>query len=157
MPVAHLLNSFREDIEQAQRLLELLESEHHALCHNDLPVLESLLNDKTQLLNQLDLQRQQRSERMRALGLSADRASLESLAGRSADGEALLQASSELSDLLDQCQAANQRNGRLIQYGQTNVESLLLVVRGKNDAAGLYNRLGQSAASIARQRPLSQA
>ena len=157
MPASSLLTSFREDIEQAQRLLELLESEHHALCHSDLPVLESLLGEKTTLLDRLDQQRRQRSERMRALGLSADRAGLESLAARGADGEALLQAADELSDLLNQCQTLNQRNGRLIQYGQTNVEGLLLVVRGKNDTAGLYNRLGQSAASIARQRPLSQA
>lgn len=157
MPVAHLMNSFRADIEQAQRLLELLESEHQALCHVDLAVLESLLDEKTRLLDELDQQRRQRSELLRAHGLSADRAGLEALATRSADGEELLQAASELSELLDQSQLLNQRNGQLIQYGQTNVEGLLLVVRGKNDAAGLYNRLGQSAASIARQRPLSQA
>ena len=157
MPVAELLNSFREEIEQAQRLLELLESEHHALCQCELAVLESLLGEKTQLLDELDRQRRQRSELLHASGLSADRAGLENLAARSADGEALLQAATELADLLDGCQGLNQRNGRLIQNGQTNVEGLLMVVRGKNDAAGLYNRLGQSAASIARQRPLSQA
>ncbi|KHL70674.1 MULTISPECIES: flagella synthesis protein FlgN [Pseudomonas] len=157
MPVAQLLNSFRADIEQAQRLLELLESEHHALCHCELAVLESLLGDKTRLLDELDRQRHQRSDLLRASGLSADRAGLETLAARSSDGEALLEAATQLAELLDSCQGLNQRNGRLIQNGQTNVEGLLMVVRGKNDAAGLYNRLGQSAASIARQRPLSQA
>ena len=157
MPVIQLLDSFRHDIEQAQRLLELLDNEHHALCHIELDVLERLLGEKTQLLDGLDRQRQQRSELLRAAGLSADRASLESLAPRVAQGEELLQAATELADLLDRCQQLNQRNGRLIQNGQTNVEGLLMVVRGKNEAAGLYNRLGQSAASIARQRPLSQA
>ena len=157
MPVTQLLNSFRDDIEQAQRLLELLESEHHALCHIELTVLEGLLGEKTQLLDALDRQRHQRSELLRANALSADRTGLESLAARVAEGGDLLEAASELADLLDRCQQLNQRNGRLIQNGQTNVEGLLMVVRGKNDAAGLYNRLGQSAASIARQRPLSQA
>lgn len=157
MPVTHLLNSFRDDIERAQRLLELLESEHHALCHIELTVLEGLLSEKTQLLDDLDRQRAQRTDMLRAQGASADRAGLEALASGNADGEAMLEAASTLATLLDDCQQLNQRNGRLIQNGQTNVEGLLMVVRGKNDAAGLYNRLGQSAATIARQRPLSQA
>lgn len=157
MPVAHLLNSFREGIEQAQRLLEVLESEHQALCHCDLPALERLLDEKSQLLEVLETQRHQRSELLRARGLSADRAGLESLAADIDEGPLLLEQADALNELLERLQEQNQRNGRLIQYGQTNVEGLLMVVRGKNDAAGLYNRLGQSAASIARQRPLSQA
>lgn len=157
MPVATLVLQFHDDIASAQRLLALLEREYQALSHCELTVLEELLEEKRQLLAVLDQHRQQRSEQLRKLQLTADRDGLHSLAQHSPQGAELLNGSDTLSELLEHCQAANQRNGRLIQHGQSSVEGMLMIVRGKNDAAGLYNRRGQSAGTIARQRPINQA
>lgn len=90
-----------------------------------------------------------------ALGLSADRTGLHTLAETSPLGADLIARSEELSAVLEQCQNANQRNGRLIRANQASVGSTLAILRGQ-DAPSLYDSRG-GAAKIQRQRPLSQA
>ena len=61
----------------------------------------------------------------------------------------------ELNSLLERCQAANLRNGRLIRSSQASTRSMIGILRG-NDTPSLYDSRG-GAARIAQQRPLSQA
>ncbi|ERI51030.1 hypothetical protein N878_24075, partial [Pseudomonas sp. EGD-AK9] len=84
-----------------------------------------------------------------------DRDGLGALAAGSALGEQLLARSEALSALLQRCQEANLRNGRLIRANQASVGSILGILRG-GETPGLYDSSG-SAARIAQQRPLSQA
>ncbi|MBG7008809.1 flagellar export chaperone FlgN [Pseudomonas aeruginosa] len=70
-------------------------------------------------------------------------------------GAELLARGDELGELLERCQQANLRNGRIIRANQASAGSLLNILRGQ-DAPGLYDSRG-STASSARQRPLSQA
>jgi flagella synthesis protein FlgN len=157
MPAVSLLQQFNDDIASAERLLALLDSEYQALSRSELTLLEELLEEKQQVLTVLEQHRQQRSELLRGLQLTPDRAGLEALAQRSPQDSTLMESADALSDLLEHCQEANLRNGRLIQHGQSSVEGLLMIVRGKNDTAGLYNRRGQSTGNIARQRPINHA
>ncbi|AYC32486.1 flagellar protein FlgN [Pseudomonas cavernae] len=151
-----LLQLFTQDIDAAQRLLELIDAEFAALGERDLPRLESLLGEKQPLLAQLAQHGSERSQLLASLQLSADRAGLEALASRSSQGAELLARSDELGELLESCQTANLRNGRIIRANQTSVSSVLGILRGGSDTPGLYDSRG-STARIATQRPLSQA
>lgn len=150
-----LLDLFTTDIGTAEQLLELIDAEFQALTERDLPRLDSLLNDKQPLLALLQQHGNERSRLLKSAGLSADRDGLAALAANSEQGEQLLARSEELSNLLQSCQEANLRNGRLIRANQASVGSVLGILRG-SETPGLYDSSG-SAARIAQQRPLSQA
>lgn len=150
-----LLDLFTTDIGTSERLLELIDAEFQALTERDLPRLDSLLNDKQPLLALLQQHGSERSRLLQSAGLSADHAGLSALAAGSDIGEQLLARSEELSALLQRCQEANLRNGRLIRANQASVGSILGILRG-GETPGLYDSRG-SAARIAQHRPLSQA
>ncbi|RJG09881.1 flagellar protein FlgN [Pseudomonas cavernicola] len=150
-----LLQLFNDDIGTAQQLLELIDTEFQALSERDLPRLETILADKQPLLAQLGQHGNERSQLLTSLQLSADRAGLTALAERSTQGTELLARSDELSALLERCQTANLRNGRLIRANQASIGSVLGILRG-GETPGLYDSRG-GAARIAQQRPLSQA
>ncbi|MDG9757374.1 flagellar export chaperone FlgN [Pseudomonas sediminis] len=150
-----LLDLFTNDIGTAEQLLELIDNEFQALTERDLPRLDSLLNDKQPLLALLQQHGDERSRLLQSAGLSADRDGLAALAAGSAQGEQLLARSEQLSALLQRCQDANLRNGRLIRANQASVGSVLGILRG-GETPELYDSRG-SAARIAQQRPLSQA
>lgn len=155
MTATTLLDLFNEDIGHAERLLELIESEFQALSDNDLPSLQQILADKQPLLASLDQHGKARTQILLGLQLSADRAGLQALAQRSAQGAALMAASDRLSDLLEKCQSANLRNGRVIRSSQKSAEKMLGILRG-NETPSLYDSSG-STAKIGGKRPLSQA
>ncbi|WP_263139032.1 flagellar protein FlgN [Pseudomonas sp. RIT-PI-AD] len=150
-----LLQLFTDDIGHAQSLLALIEDELDALEKRDLPRLESILSNKRPLLAQLDEHGSQRSQLLLSLQLSPDLTGLQALAERSPKGDELLGRSRELSELLERCQNANQRNGQLIRANQLVVGSILGILRG-TETPNLYDSRG-GAAKIAQQRPLSQA
>ena len=109
-----LLDLFTSDIGTAEQLLELIDNEFQALTERDLPRLDSLLNEKQPLLALLQQHGNERSRLLQSAGLSADREGLGALAGKSSLGDQLLARSEELAALLQRCQQANLRNGRLI-------------------------------------------
>ncbi|GIZ13816.1 flagella synthesis protein FlgN [Pseudomonas sp. NCCP-436] len=150
-----LLDLFTADIGTAGQLLELIEAEHQALTERDLSRLEGLLQDKHPLLTLLQQHGSERSRLLQQAGFSADRHGLETLAAGSSLGGQLLARSEELASLLQRCQEANLRNGRLIRANQATVGNLLGILRG-GDTPGLYDSRG-STARVAQQRPLSQA
>ncbi|WP_405118603.1 flagella synthesis protein FlgN [Pseudomonas leptonychotis] len=150
-----LLELFSNDIGTAEQLLELIDTEFKALSDRDLPHLQSILTEKLPLLAQLDQHGKERSQLLTGLSLSADRAGLQALAAQSSHGELLLERGDQLNALLERCQAANLRNGRLIRSSQASANSMLGILRG-NDTPSLYDSRG-SAARIGHQRPLSQA
>jgi flagella synthesis protein FlgN len=152
---AQLLDLISQDIGHASRLLELIDLEYQALGERDLERLEALLADKQPLLAQLAQHGNQRSQLLGSMNLSADRAGLAQVAQLSAQGDELLARSDELNELLERCQTANLRNGRLIRSSQSATGSMLAILRG-GDTPSLYDSRG-SAARIGGQRPLSQA
>jgi flagellar biosynthesis protein FlgN len=150
-----LLDLFTRDIGTAEQLLELIDTEFHVLSERDLPRLQSILTEKLPLLGLLEQHGKARSQLLTSLGLSPDRAGLQALAAQSSQGELLLERGDQLSALLERCQTANLRNGRLIRSSQASANSMLNILRG-NETPSLYDSRG-GAARIGQQRPLSQA
>ncbi|WP_395764615.1 flagella synthesis protein FlgN [Stutzerimonas balearica] len=152
----NLLQQLVDDIDTAQQLLELIEHELAALAERNLAELEIILTKKQPLLALLGQHGVERSRMLTERQLSNDRSGLEAFASISSQGDAILARSSELEALLQDCQAANERNGRLIRANQGAVGSLLAILQGSNETPDLYNRRGATAKS-SQHRPLSQA
>jgi len=150
-----LLELFINDIGTAEQLLELIDTEFQALSDRDLPRLQSILTEKLPLLSLLDQHGKERSQLLVSLNLSSDRKGLQALAAQSSQGSVLLERGDQLNALLERCQAANLRNGRLIRSSQASANSMLSILRG-NETPSLYDSRG-STARIGQQRPLSQA
>lgn len=152
----NLLQQLVDDIDTAKQLLELIEHELAALAERNLAELEIILTKKQPLLALLGQHGVERSRMLTERQLSNDRSGLEAFASISSQGDAILARSSELEALLQDCQAANERNGRMIRANQGAVGSLLTILQGSNETPDLYNRRGATAKS-SQHRPLSQA
>ncbi|MGN2623548.1 flagella synthesis protein FlgN [Stutzerimonas balearica] len=152
----NLLQQLVDDIDTAKQLLELIEHELAALAERNLAELEIILTKKQPLLALLGQHGVERSRMLTERQLSNDRSGLEAFASISSQGDAILARSSELEALLQDCQAANERNGRLIRANQGAVGSLLAILQDSNETPDLYNRRGATAKS-SQHRPLSQA
>ncbi|MDM8347701.1 flagellar export chaperone FlgN [Pseudomonas sp. sp1636] len=150
-----LLELFTDDIGSAEQLLALIDDEFQALGERDLARLQGILENKQPLLAQLDQHGQARSQLLLSLQLSADHSGLQALAERSSQGAELLERSDQLHRLLERCQTANLRNGRLIRSSQASTSNMLGILRG-GETPSLYDSRG-STARIGQQRPLSQA
>ncbi len=150
-----LLEQLTGDIVLARQLCALTDEEFRSLGERDLAALEGILARKQPLLALLGQHGAQRGKLLSSQNLPGSRAGLESLVSASGLRDAILAKSDELGQILDECQRANLRNGRLIRANQTAVKGMLGILRG-NEAPGLYDSRG-TAAKSAYQRPLTQA
>jgi flagella synthesis protein FlgN len=152
---SEFLQQLQNDLGLAQQLFELIEAEFIALGERDLTRLDQILSAKMPLLSQLDQHGRQRSQILVEQQLSADLQGLKQLFANSDFSTELLATSAQLGTQLEQCRAANLRNGRLIRANQTTLGSVLGILRG-NETPNLYDSRG-STAKIGQQRPRSQA
>jgi len=104
-------------IQLAEQLLELLEIEAAVLAEQKLEPLQTLPDKKQSLLHALE-QQQPLLAHCKAQQLA------------------------QLRRLLEQCQAANQRNGRVIHSQQASTKSLLSLLRGGDERLSTYTPPG---------------
>jgi flagella synthesis protein FlgN len=149
-----LLQLITDDIVPAQQLLGLLQAETLVLHGRDMFEMENILAQKQALVIVLDQHGRKRSQLLSSMGLPPNRNGLVALAGQSPLGDTLIAAGDELSDLLAQCQAANESNGTLIQLQQISTAHQLRILTG--ELPTLYDSRG-STAGRPKPRPLSQA
>jgi len=152
---SNLLQLITDDFAPAQQLLELLQAEALALHGRDMPLLEDILAQKQALIILLEQHGRLRSQILISLNLPASRSGLERLAEQSSIGDQLLSQSDELNQLLANCQAANELNGRSIQIQQATTANQLKILPGGEPPA-LYDARG-STSKLAKPRPRSQA
>lgn len=146
MPETKLLELLETDINNSQQLFELLEQEFAALNERKLETLQQLLDKKQPLLIQLNNNAGQRSSILTKQGYSADSQGFLQLASTSALQEQLQQAHARLNELIESCQNANMRNGRLIRANQTSVNAALKIIRGGDqNETSLYDKSGSTA------------
>ncbi|KTC37878.1 MAG: flagella synthesis protein FlgN [Pseudomonas sp.] len=151
----NLLQLINDDLVPAQQLLELLQAESIALHGRDMPLLEEILAQKQALIVLLEQHGRTRTQVLDSLGLPANREGLEQLAGHSSLGTQLLEQGDLLVQLLAECQATNELNGRSIQIQQATTANQLKILNGGEPPA-LYDARGATS-MLAKQRPLSQA
>lgn len=139
-----LLELLSTDIQSCTDLLALLEQEFAALNERQLDVLQGLLDKKQPLLSSLNQNAQERSNLLVQQQVTPDAEGFAAFSQQSAQREQLTQQHDQLHALLEQCQAANLRNGRLIRTNQVGVGTALNIIRGNNEPS-LYDRSGSTA------------
>jgi len=150
-----LLQMITDDMIPARQLHELLQAESVILHGREMGEMEHVLAQKQALVILLEQHGRRRSQVLVGLGLPTNRNGLEQLASHSDIGEQLLASGDELSALITECQALNERNGSLIQLQQLSTAHQLRILNG-GDTPTLYDSRG-STALRAKPRPLSQA
>jgi flagella synthesis protein FlgN len=138
-----LLQLIIDDLAPTQHLLELLKEESLALYGRDMRLLEEILARKQSLIVLLEQHGKKRSEILISLGLPADHDGLAQLASHSSVGDQLLAQSTELNQLLTECQEANLLNGQSIQLQQATTANQLRILHGGEPPA-LYNAQGST-------------
>jgi len=129
------------DLEAAEQLLQLLEDEQAAMAARDRQALADIVNAKTDCLNQIEKQANNRYQILTSLERSIGEAEWKSLIEEQNDKN--IQAVWEkLIDTLEQCRHANEVNGRLISRGQQTLHYMLSVLRGQLNPPSLYNQRG---------------
>jgi flagella synthesis protein FlgN len=104
-------------VENARRLLAVLEQERAALDHGDAAALEACVAEKGRLLDEI--------ERL----------------GRA------VPAAPELRGLLERCAERNRLNGRIIELSRRRVQQALALLRGQSAGGELYGPAGTASAS----------
>lgn len=144
MSDTRILELLKTDIECCTTLLETLEQEFTALNERNLEQLQKLLDSKHPKLVQLNQNAGERSRYLQKQGLSADLQGFKQFAQNSPLYSELMAQHEQLAQLIEQCQAANLRNGRLIRTNQISVGSALNIIRGNNEPS-LYDKSGSTA------------
>ena len=150
-----LLQLIEEDLLPAQQLLELLQAESIALHGRDMSLLENILARKQSLIVLLDQHGRLRSELLASLNLSPDRDGAQALASQSHLGNQILAQLDILAQLMNDCQAANESNGRSIQLQQMTTSNQIRILMG-GESPSLYDSRG-STSPLSKPRTLSQA
>jgi len=132
-------------IELLETLNTLLIAERSALRERDTANIQSTLNQKNDLLKQLELNGTARSQLLASAGLKGDEHGMESyLESLPVTASQLKQQWLTLKEKLQTCKDANQINGTIVHRSKTQVEALLNILRGQSGQQKIYNDAGKS-------------
>lgn len=145
--IERLAKGITRDIDACEQLLTLLHQEQTLLKERQLESLEQLVNDKSQLLNQLHQSAVARSQWIAHFQREKPTADQETETAFSDIAEQLGLSDdwAKLKRLFKACQDANEVNGKTLARSHATHERLLNILRGQGDSQGLYT--GKGAAS----------
>lgn len=129
------------ELNTLEALASCLESEQAALLGTEIEGLEEATRKKQEAVSAHQEQQSKRIQWMTARGIPATTGLKEllSLCQAGSDIDALR---SKLSDLADQCQALNRRNGGLILRLHERTRGALDILRGGTDNSDVYSLSG---------------
>ncbi|MDO6564530.1 flagellar protein FlgN [Amphritea sp. 1_MG-2023] len=139
-------------------LNELLDAEHLALQQRDITQLQSLVEQKTATLQQLEENNQARNQLFSAANITPNKAGLLNYQSQLSESQALSFKTlwSELEQILHQVNDKNKRNEIIITRNSRNLEQLMSIIRGQNQKNTLYNQSGNKG-NYAAQNSLGKA
>lgn len=144
-----LQDNVAQDIDSCTTLLSLLDEEREALKNRDVDTLERIIREKAQCLTTLEHSAQQRSNIVHDLP-----AARQNSADQQTLWKDLLQEKSpqvlgeweKLGELIKQCQAENEINGRLLSRNKQVFNRILSIMRGQTQSDNLYTAGGNKGA-----------
>jgi flagellar biosynthesis protein FlgN len=140
-----LSSSMTQAIDLLETLNTLLIAERSALKERDTANIQSALNQKTDLLKQLELNATARSQLLARAGFNGDELGMENyLESLPVTAAPLKQQWLTLKEKLQTCKDANQVNGTIVHRSKTQVETLLNILRGQSGQQKIYNDMGKS-------------
>ena len=154
---AALSSSMTQGIELLESLNTLLIAERTALKERNTANIESALEQKTELLKQLEQKATARSQLLSNSGFDGNEQGMEQyLNSLNNSAEPLKQQWLVLKEKLETCKESNQINGAIVQRSKTQVETLLNILRGQSGQQNIYSDTGKSN-SIAAGHSLAKA
>lgn len=136
--------SFSVESQLATQLLGLLESEQAVLVGIEIEAMEKLLEEKSQILQQLNISTQKRYQALAEKGFEANEAGMKNwLAQQNEAG--LFSEWTGFQNALSRSKEVNRVNGILINKHFTRNQQLLNVLQGNHNSGGFYGPDGQTA------------
>jgi flagellar biosynthesis/type III secretory pathway chaperone len=132
------------EIEQSQRLLDLLKSEYTLLQKESPQALQKLTEEKKQQLKQVETAALNHNRFLKQLGFSADRTGTEAFIQQFGNNELVTDTWYRFISVLEACQKQNQINGGAVQLNQRHVTQTLDILKGISQQDKTYGRSGES-------------
>jgi len=139
-----LIRILNLEIEQAQRLLDLLEQEYQLLLTSPGKSLEALLQEKRRQLKSVEESVAQHHRFLHQQGLSPDRTGTLAFMETATDNPQLLETWKRFESLLQTCQKQNQINGGAVTLNQRQTKQMLEILLGIGSGNKTYSRSGES-------------
>ncbi len=141
-----------------EQLFHALENEYQALSDNDTQAIESIAQEKTMLMEQLEDLNKERRTLLEAAGLNLNTSGVDDFLNSSTipDKPKLKTLWGNISSLSKQCDKQNNINGIIIENNRRHTENALSVLQGKQQTAELYSSKGQSI-KMAKNQTLTRA
>ena len=140
-----LLQTLEQDLALAVRLKALLQEEKQRLEQRQYPAYQQVVQDKTQLLLQLDQADNERKQLMETMGFNADRTGFMAFLAfvPSSWKDKFLQLWESLSDIMNTCARLNKINGKILAHSQNAIERLMVIIRGAGNQPAIYQANGR--------------
>lgn len=135
--------SFTQDALLVAELIALLEREQTHLVKADVDAIEAILEEKSLLLQRLNLAAKARYQLLQTLGFSANEAGMSAWVEKQAKKD-ITTAWVNLQKSLAQAKELNRLNGTLISKHFNRNQELLNHLQGNNDANSVYGPDGQA-------------
>lgn len=135
--------TFTQDALLVAELIALLEREQAHLVKADVDAIEAILEEKSLLLQRLNLAAKARYQLLQTLGFSANEAGMSAWVEKQAKKD-ITTAWVNLQKSLAQAKELNRLNGTLISKHFNRNQELLNHLQGNNDANSVYGPDGQA-------------
>jgi len=135
--------SFEQDAQLVNKLLALMSREQTSLVMADIDAIESLLEEKSVLLQQLNLAAKSRYEALATNGYEASEVGMTAWLKQYAKS-AMNDSWAEFQKALSQAKEMNRLNGMLISKHFNRNQQMLNHLQGNPNAGGVYGRDGQA-------------
>lgn len=132
------------EIEQSQRLLELLRVEHDLLQKGSPQQLQDQLEQKKQQLTQVEAAVLTHNRFIEQQGLVADKQGTETFIQQCSENQRVTATWQRFTSLLEACHKQNELNGGAVQLNQRHVTQSLDILRGISQSDKTYGASGES-------------
>lgn len=131
-----------QDGDAIAKLKQLLSRERELLEKRNHDELAVIVEQKSQLVDMLNLHAQMRQALLRNLGLSTDAKGWDLFLQRNSLTLPLRDGWKQIIDDFSECQALNDINGKMIARSRQTLDHLLNLLRGQVAAPSLYTAMG---------------
>lgn len=154
MTAAQQLHStLQAELQLAQQLAVILETERNALTQSDSAALDQCVRAKQPLIKQLEQLGRQRDLILKTAGFPAGKQGIEAFVANQSDNQARA-----LASLLDQlkvqakrCRDHNQINGGIVNVNRQYLQRAVSILRGRDPESSAYGPGGEYTSAVVRQ------
>ena len=148
MTNSHSINTqleslFDQELEQLERLLDLLDKEKNCVG-NDINELDKVVLAKQETMQALETLSTSQRKLLAQHGFSSDTAGMESCLQECSVSANMIKKWTLLKDKLKQCREFNIRNGALVEASHQRASQLLSILLGEPATANTYNDEGKN-------------